>query len=104
MNQAYDKLDKGNRLFVAGLREMQPDKKFYPDANFTMRVSYGSVGGYQPYDAAWYTYYTTTKGVFEKEDPKKLASILSKGTYHLMHRLLDKEIDNYFPVKLVIAE
>ncbi|MCD4663741.1 MAG: S46 family peptidase, partial [Bacteroidales bacterium] len=34
---AYDLLDRGNRLFVAGLREMQPDKKFYPDANFTMR-------------------------------------------------------------------
>ena len=61
---------KGERLYFAGLKEMYPDKALSSDANFTMRVSYGSVGGYQPYDAAWYTYYTTTKGVFEKEDPK----------------------------------
>ena len=61
---------KGERLYFAGLKEMYPDKALSSDANFTMRVSYGSIGGYQPYDAAWYTYYTTTKGVFEKEDPK----------------------------------
>jgi len=69
MGQAYDKMDKGNRLFVAGLREMQPDKKFYPDANFTMRLTYGSVLDYYPADAIHYNYYTTLKGVMEKEDP-----------------------------------
>ena len=66
---AYDKLDKGNRLFVAGLREMQPDKKFYPDANFTMRLTYGQVLDYYPADAVHYNYYTTLEGVMEKEDP-----------------------------------
>ena len=35
-----------------------------------MRVSYGSIGGYRPYDAAWYDYYTTQKGIFEKENPE----------------------------------
>ncbi|MDR1918029.1 MAG: S46 family peptidase [Tannerellaceae bacterium] len=63
----YD-IEKGERLYFAGLEEMQPDKTFYSDANFTMRASYGSIGGYQPYDAAWYHYYSTDKGLLEKED------------------------------------
>ena len=57
---------KGERLFFAGLQEMKPNVNFPSDANSTMRMSYGSVGGYVPYDGAWYDYYTTTKGVFEK--------------------------------------
>jgi len=61
----YDIL-KGERLFFAGLQEMKPDINLPSDANSTMRVSYGSVGGYEPYDGAWYNYFTTTKGVFEK--------------------------------------
>ncbi|MDR1939104.1 MAG: S46 family peptidase [Tannerellaceae bacterium] len=64
----YD-IEKGERLYFAGLQEMHPDKTFYSDANFTMRASYGSIGGYQPYDAAWYNYYSTDKGLLEKEDP-----------------------------------
>jgi hypothetical protein len=63
----YD-IEKGERLYLAGLKEMYPDKTFHSDANFTMRASYGSIGGYQPYDAAWYDYYSTEKGVLEKED------------------------------------
>ncbi|MCC8144315.1 MAG: S46 family peptidase [Tannerellaceae bacterium] len=62
-------IDKGERLYFAGLQEMYPDKPLYSDANFTMRLSYGSIGGYRPYDAAWYDYYTTQRGIFEKEDP-----------------------------------
>jgi len=64
-----DKLSKANRLFVAGLREMNPNTKYYPDANFTMRLTYGTVGGYSPADAAKYEYYTTTDGILQKEDP-----------------------------------
>lgn len=60
---------KGYRLYVAGLRESQPDKKFYPDANFTMRLTYGSVKDYYPADAVHYDYFTTLSGVMEKEDP-----------------------------------
>ncbi len=60
---------KGERLYFAGLKEMYPDKALSSDANFTMRLSYGSIAGYRPYDAAWYTYYSTEKGIFEKEDP-----------------------------------
>ncbi len=62
-------LNKGKRLFMDGLMQMQEDKKFYPDANFTMRLTYGEVGDYYPKDAVHYDYYTTLKGVMEKEDP-----------------------------------
>lgn len=67
---SYYEIAKGERLYFAGLKEMYPEKTFASDANFTMRVSYGSVGGYRPYDGAWYNYYTTQKGIFEKEDPE----------------------------------
>ncbi|MEA3505443.1 MAG: S46 family peptidase [Bacteroidota bacterium] len=63
-----DLMQKGYRNFVAALREMNPDKKYYPDANFTMRLTYGKVGGYQAADAVKYSYFTTLKGVMEKED------------------------------------
>ena len=65
----YEKLSHGNRLFVAGIREMQPDKKFYPNANSTMRLTYGIVKDYFPADAVHYDFYTTLDGVMEKEDP-----------------------------------
>lgn len=68
ISESGDDIDKGERLFMAGLQEMYPEKAFYSDANFTMRLSYGSIGGYHPFDAAWYDYYTTEKGIFEKED------------------------------------
>ena len=48
---------------------MYPEKALSSDANFTMRLSYGSIGGYRPYDAAWYNYYSTDKGILEKKDP-----------------------------------
>ncbi|MFP4620821.1 MAG: S46 family peptidase [Bacteroidales bacterium] len=62
-------LNKGRRLFMQGLREMQEDKRFYPDANFTMRLSYGKINDYYPRDAVHYDYYTTLKGLMQKEDP-----------------------------------
>ncbi|NDW09975.1 S46 family peptidase [Dysgonomonas sp. 520] len=65
----YPSITKGERLFLAGLIEMQPDKAFYSDANFTQRLTYGSVKSYKPADAVTYDYYTTTKGIFEKEKP-----------------------------------
>ncbi len=69
LNEAYNYLDRGNRAFVAGLREMNPDKKYYPDANSTLRLTYGQVLDYFPADAVHYEYYTTLNGVMEKEDP-----------------------------------
>ncbi|MCF8365909.1 MAG: S46 family peptidase [Bacteroidales bacterium] len=63
------KQSEGERLFIAGLREMNPDKKYYPDANSTMRLTYGQVLDYFPADAVHFDYFTTLKGVMEKEDP-----------------------------------
>lgn len=60
---------KGTRLFMAGLQEMNPEKAYSPNANFTQRLSYGSINGYEPQDGATYNYYSTVKGIFEKEDP-----------------------------------
>ncbi|MDD2382384.1 MAG: S46 family peptidase [Mariniphaga sp.] len=64
-----DKLDLGNRLFLAGLIEMQDDKRFYPDANSTLRLTYGQVLDYEPRDGVVYKYYTTADGYLEKEIP-----------------------------------
>lgn len=60
---------RGHRLYVAGLMEMMPDHKFYPDANFTIRLTYGQVLPYRPADGVIYDYYTTLDGVIAKEDP-----------------------------------
>ena len=62
-------LGKGNRLFVDGLRKMDSDKVYYPNANSTMRTTYGTVGDYVPADAVHYDYITTLEGVIEKYVP-----------------------------------
>ncbi|MBK8949626.1 MAG: S46 family peptidase [Flavobacteriales bacterium] len=62
-------IDKGYRLMVAALRERTPDRMWYPNANSTMRLTYGTVGSYVPMDAAFYKHVTTANGILEKEDP-----------------------------------
>jgi hypothetical protein len=57
------------RLYLKGIRLMNPTKKMYPDATFTMRVSFGQVKSYQPRDAVRYDYVCTMKGVLEKYKP-----------------------------------
>ena len=59
------------RLYLKGIMEMNPTaaKKMYPDANFSMRVSYGNVKSYNPRDAVHYDYYTTSEGILEKYIP-----------------------------------
>ena len=64
------KVAKGDRLFVRGLMEMQPEKVWAPNANSTIRLTYGNVKSYKPRDAVFYDYYTTLTGVMEKEGPK----------------------------------
>jgi hypothetical protein len=68
VKEANDKLARGNRLFVKAVREMQPNKKFYPNANSTMRLTYGNVLAYEPRDAVKYDYFTTIDGMMAKED------------------------------------
>ena len=89
LDAANEMLERGNRLFVAGLREMQPERKFYPNANSTMRLTYGKVLDYYPADAVHYNYFTTLKGVMEKEDhdnwefvvPAKLKALYEKKDF-----------------------
>ena len=69
MMSSYEKILRGERELMAALMEMDADKTFYPDANFTQRMSYGTVEGYWPRDAVWYNYYTTSKGIMEKQKP-----------------------------------
>ncbi len=61
--------EEARKAYVAGVLEMGGDKPMYPDANFTLRLTYGSVLPYSPKDAVVYNYYTTLDGVMEKEDP-----------------------------------
>ncbi len=84
-----EELSRGNRLFIAGLREMNPEKNYYPDANSTMRATYGKVGDYNPGEAIHYEYYTTIDGIMQKEDasneefqvPEKLKELYNIGDY-----------------------
>lgn len=66
--QYREKLSVANRLFVKGVMEMDSDKHFAPDANLTIRYTYGTVRGYEPKDGVEYKYYTTLDGVMAKED------------------------------------
>jgi hypothetical protein len=67
--QLTDAIDSLQRVYMAGLMEMKPQYRFYPDANFTLRASYGIVEGYSPADAVNYNFYTTLDGKIEKENP-----------------------------------
>ena len=68
-NEFNTTLQKGRRLYIAGLREMDPEVAPYSDANFTLRLSYGTVLPYQPKDAVIYKHFTTMEGVLEKFVP-----------------------------------
>jgi hypothetical protein len=87
--QATSQVSAYERLFIAGLREMEPGRVFYPDANSSMRMTYGTVQDYIAADAVFYDYYTTLEGVMEKEDPdndefiveEKLKSLYNEKDY-----------------------
>jgi hypothetical protein len=61
-------IDELYQVYMKALMEMSPDKNFYPDANSTCRVAYGTIGGFVPRDGLDYKYYTTLEGVIQKED------------------------------------
>ena len=61
--------DAARKAFTAGLLEWKKDEPSYPDANMTCRLTYGNVLSYSPKDGVIYNYYTTLKGVMEKEEP-----------------------------------
>jgi uncharacterized protein YeaO (DUF488 family) len=83
------KIDLLHRQWVKALREMQKNRKFWPDANSTLRVAYGTVEPYKPFDGAMYDYKTTLSGVIEKMDntnsefrvPAKLVELYNKKDF-----------------------
>ncbi len=70
INRGGYEVEEATRLFVEGIRKMQPNKKYYPDANSTLRFSYGKVLDYYPADAVHFDYITHLSGVIAKEDPE----------------------------------
>ena len=64
------KLPAVHKLYIQALREMQPDKTFYPDANSTFRIAYGKVQGFVPKDAVKYNWRTSICGIIEKDNPE----------------------------------
>lgn len=87
--EAKDKLEKGYRLFTAGLREMNPKREYFPDANSTMRLTWGTIQSYYPRDGVFYDYYTTAQGILQKKDnddpefvvPEKLEQLIRDKDY-----------------------
>jgi hypothetical protein len=65
-----DRVDSLYRIYVKAIMEMQPQRIFYPDANSTLRVTYGKVDDYKPRDAVKYLHYTTIEGIMQKENPE----------------------------------
>ena len=63
-------IDSLQRVYMQAQMLMEPERQFYPDANSTLRITYGNVEGYQPRDAVYYLHYTTLEGVMEKENPE----------------------------------
>ena len=61
---------KNQKLYMKGILEMKADERLYPDANFTLRVGYGKVEGYEPRDGVWYKHFTTLDGIMEKDNPE----------------------------------
>lgn len=78
-----------HKTYIRGLGEMKLPVPSYPDANFTLRLTYGNVKPYDPKDGVHFNYYTTTKGILEKENPNdrefvvpaKLKELIVKKDY-----------------------
>ena len=69
IRETTEALRVANRLYMQGQMEFEKDRTFYPDANLTLRIAYGHVAGYEPYDAAYYYPVSTLKGIIEKDNP-----------------------------------
>jgi len=84
--------ERGHRNFIAGMMEMNKGKAMYPDANSSMRLTYGNVLNYKPKDGVIYDYYTTLTGVMEKEDPDNWEFVVPEKLKQLYR---DKDYGQY---------
>jgi hypothetical protein len=69
LNEIQNRINKLQRTYMQAQMEVMKERKFYPDANSTLRVTYGNVKGSNPRDAVKYDYYTYLDGVMEKYKP-----------------------------------
>lgn len=86
LRKSLNKVEVNDNLYLEGILQKRANEKTYPDANFTMRITYGSVLGYYPRDAVYYENHTTLKGVMEKEDPNNEEFIVSKKLKDLFEK------------------
>mgnify|MGYP002515918647 FL=1 len=89
---AKAKIKAASKAYTAGLMEWNKSKAMYPDANFTMRLTYGTVKSYSPKDALNYRYYSTIYGVMEKEDPDNYEFIVPEKLKQLY---VKRDYDRY---------
>ena len=85
-------LDLLHKAYIRGLGEMKLPVPSYPDANFTLRLTYGNVKSYDPRDAVHYNYYTTTDGILEKENPEDREFVVPAKLKEL---ILNKDFGRY---------
>lgn len=93
MGKLPEELALLHKTYIRGLGEMKLPVPSYPDANFTIRLTYGNVKPYSPKDGVYYKYYTTTDGILEKENPEdrefvvpaKLKELIEKKISDAMH-------------------
>ena len=69
MGPINKEIDRLQRIYMKGQMAMEPEKRFSPDANFTLRVTYGKVEGFRPQDGKNFRHFTTLEGIMEKENP-----------------------------------
>lgn len=89
--ECNNRINNLRRVYMEGqmkmIPEVFPERNLYPDANFTLRVTYGKVGGFKPKDAVTYRHYTTLDGIMEKEDPNIYDYVVTDR----LHELYDKK-------------
>ena len=90
--EATEGLDLLHKAYIRGLCEMKLPTPSYPDANFTIRLTYGNVKSYDPKDGVHYQYFTTTDGILEKEDPENPEFVVPAKLKEL---ILNKDFGRY---------
>ena len=101
--RAYADIQRLMRTYVKGMMEMQPDVNFFPDANLTLRVTYGHVEGFRPRDGVYYKPYSTLEGIMQKENPdiydyvveprlKELYALRDYGRYGITTTTVDSTV------------
>ena len=92
LQASYSELPLLHKAYIRGLGEMKEPAPSYPDANFTLRLTYGNVKSYNPRDAIHYKYYTTTDGILQKENPEDSEFVVPAKLKEL---ILNKDFGRY---------